>query len=160
MKSLSRVQLLATPWTATHQAPQSMGFSRQVGCHCLLPDSPESSLNSCPHWHAQQKIHTPFCTLTATFQILNISMGSFLILEFKRKKDIKSSSPRLHGLLVLQLLKKGGELLHQGGAGIPPPPAATTPAPWPGVLHTQGHGCTNTHTPHTHVHTHTTSTSS
>ena len=27
--SLSRVQLLATPWTAAHQAPPSMGFSRQ-----------------------------------------------------------------------------------------------------------------------------------
>ena len=29
MKSLSRVQLLATPWTAAHQAPPSMGPSRQ-----------------------------------------------------------------------------------------------------------------------------------
>ena len=29
VKSLSRVQLLATPWTAADQAPPSMGFSRQ-----------------------------------------------------------------------------------------------------------------------------------
>ena len=29
MKSLSRVQLFATPWTAAYQAPPSMGFSRQ-----------------------------------------------------------------------------------------------------------------------------------
>ena len=29
VKLLSRVQLLATPWTAAHQAPPSMGFSRQ-----------------------------------------------------------------------------------------------------------------------------------
>ena len=29
LKSLSHVQLLATPWTAAHQAPPSMGFSRQ-----------------------------------------------------------------------------------------------------------------------------------
>ena len=28
-KLLSRVRLLATPWTAAHQAPPSMGFSRQ-----------------------------------------------------------------------------------------------------------------------------------
>ena len=28
-KSLSRARLLATPWTAAHQAPPSMGFSRQ-----------------------------------------------------------------------------------------------------------------------------------
>ena len=27
--SLSRVQLLATPWTTAYQAPPSMGFSRQ-----------------------------------------------------------------------------------------------------------------------------------
>ena len=29
VKSLSRVQLLVTPWTAAYQAPPSMGFSRQ-----------------------------------------------------------------------------------------------------------------------------------
>ena len=40
VKSLSCVRLLATPWTAAHQAPPSMGFSRQEdwsGCHRLLP---------------------------------------------------------------------------------------------------------------------------
>ena len=39
VKPLSRIRLLATPWTAAHQAPPSMRFSRQeygVGCHCLL----------------------------------------------------------------------------------------------------------------------------
>ena len=29
-QSLSRVQLFATPWTAAHQAPPSLGFSRQA----------------------------------------------------------------------------------------------------------------------------------
>ena len=29
VESLSRVQLFATPWTVAHQAPPSMGFSRQ-----------------------------------------------------------------------------------------------------------------------------------
>ena len=29
MKSLSHVQLFATPWTVAHQDPLSMGFSRQ-----------------------------------------------------------------------------------------------------------------------------------
>ena len=29
MKSLSRVQLFATPWTVAHEAPLSIGFSRQ-----------------------------------------------------------------------------------------------------------------------------------
>ena len=39
VKWLNRIRLLATPWTAAHQAPPSMGFSRQEywsGCHCLL----------------------------------------------------------------------------------------------------------------------------
>ena len=39
VKSLSRVWLFVTPWTAAHQAPPSMGFSRQEcwsGCHRLL----------------------------------------------------------------------------------------------------------------------------
>ena len=39
VKSLSRVWLLATPWTAAHQAPQPMDFPGKgtgVGCHCLL----------------------------------------------------------------------------------------------------------------------------
>ena len=38
-KSLSRVGLLATPWTAAYQAPPSMDFpgkSTGVGCRCLL----------------------------------------------------------------------------------------------------------------------------
>ena len=41
VKLLSRVRLLATPRTAAHQAPLSMGFSRQEywsGCHCLLQE--------------------------------------------------------------------------------------------------------------------------
>ena len=29
VKSLSHVQLFATPWTVAHRAPLSMGFSRQ-----------------------------------------------------------------------------------------------------------------------------------
>ena len=44
MKSLSRVQLPATPWTAAHQAPPSMDFpgkSTGVGCHCLLRQEAE-----------------------------------------------------------------------------------------------------------------------
>ena len=39
VKSLSRVRLLVTPWTAAYQASPSMGFSRQEywsGCRCLL----------------------------------------------------------------------------------------------------------------------------
>ena len=41
VKSLSRVKLLATPWAAAHQAPPSMGFSRQEYWSGVLLPSPE-----------------------------------------------------------------------------------------------------------------------
>ena len=41
MKSLSCVRLLATPWTAAHQAPPSMGFSRQEYWRGLPLPSPK-----------------------------------------------------------------------------------------------------------------------
>ena len=43
VKSLSRVWLLATPWTAAHQAPPSMGFSRQEYWSGLPLPSPQDS---------------------------------------------------------------------------------------------------------------------
>ena len=46
VKSLSRVQLLATPWTVAYQAPPSMGFSRQEYWSGVPLLSPESVLVS------------------------------------------------------------------------------------------------------------------
>ena len=40
VKSLSRVRLLVTPWTAAHQAPLSVGFSRQEYWSGVLLPSP------------------------------------------------------------------------------------------------------------------------
>ena len=40
MKLLSRVRLFATPWTVAHQAPLSMGFSRQEYWSGLLCSPP------------------------------------------------------------------------------------------------------------------------
>ena len=42
MKLLSYVRLFETPWTATHQAPPSMGFSRQEYWNGLPFPSPHS----------------------------------------------------------------------------------------------------------------------
>ena len=54
VKSLSHVQLLATPWTTAHQAPPSMGFSRQEYWSEVPLSSPMSKLLSqfvspCPY---------------------------------------------------------------------------------------------------------------
>ena len=46
MKSLSHVRLVATAWTAVHQAPPSMGFSRQEYWSGLPLPSPSVSLNT------------------------------------------------------------------------------------------------------------------
>ena len=44
VKSLSCVRLLATPWTATYQAPPSMGFSRQEYWSGASLPSPKSMI--------------------------------------------------------------------------------------------------------------------
>ena len=46
VKSLSRVQLLATPWTAAYQAPLPMGFSRQEYWSGLTLPSPGDKYRS------------------------------------------------------------------------------------------------------------------
>ena len=46
VKSLSHVRLLATPWTAVHQAPPSMGFSRQEYWSGVPSPSPRGSLTN------------------------------------------------------------------------------------------------------------------
>ena len=49
VKSLSCVQLFATPWTAAHQAPPSMGFSRQEYWSGVPSPSPTERL---VHWNS------------------------------------------------------------------------------------------------------------
>ena len=55
-KSLSRVQLLATPWTAAYQAPLSMGFSRQVYWSRVLRTSKFVCLESQLYSQSEEKI--------------------------------------------------------------------------------------------------------
>ena len=75
VKSLSRVRLLATPWTAAYQAPLSMGFSRQEYWSGLpLPSPLKATLSyKCfkilPYptfniifWYIMEKYWKEFCT--------------------------------------------------------------------------------------------------
>ena len=59
VKSLSRVQLFVTPWTVAHQAPQSMGFSRQEYWSGLPAYTEKNSILSqymkCPEWANLQR---------------------------------------------------------------------------------------------------------
>ena len=53
VKSLSRVQLLATPWTAAYQAPLSMGFSRQEYWSGVPLPSPFTTVSQFAQTHIQ-----------------------------------------------------------------------------------------------------------
>ena len=62
VKSLSLVRLLATPWPAAHQAPPSMGFSRQeywsgvpLPSPSLHPSRPQTYPSSLPHTPLSRK---------------------------------------------------------------------------------------------------------
>ena len=57
-KSLSRIRLLATPWTAAYQAPPSMGFSRQEYWSGVPLPSPLFCINT-------NKCHTPLSLIHA-----------------------------------------------------------------------------------------------
>ena len=86
VKSLSHVQFLATPWTAAHQAPPSMGFSRQEYWSGVLLPSPilsfslrsllfqiiqEEELTMYPvkerrQWYSTSLESSPLCLCTCT----------------------------------------------------------------------------------------------
>ena len=85
VKSLSRVQLLVTPWTAAHQAPPSMGFSRQ---EC---------------WSGVPSPSPPMCNLLRRdTQEVNCLTCVFLLLLFSHEVVPDSSWP--HGLQHASLL--------------------------------------------------------
>ena len=65
VKPLSRVWVFATPWTAAHQAPLSMGFSRQeywsgVPSLCLLYPDEHSAFH---FQYSTKKLHEMLNTL-------------------------------------------------------------------------------------------------
>ena len=66
VKSLSRVQLFATPWTIAYQAPQSMGFSRQEYWSGLPFPSPEDPRD----WTQVSHIVGRFFTVWTTREVL------------------------------------------------------------------------------------------
>ena len=55
VQSLSRVRLLATPWTTGYQAPPSKGFSRQKYWSGVPLPSPQSFLG-CPIFSSRLKL--------------------------------------------------------------------------------------------------------
>ena len=85
VKSLNRVWLFATPWTAAYQAPPSMGFSRQEywsGVPLMLLRSSNSYLTQVGSISKGKRLQI----VTAIMETLNSLMTEPSILRVRRKK--------------------------------------------------------------------------
>ena len=80
VKSLSRVRLLATPWTTTYQAPPSMGFSRQEYWSGVpLPSPlPLPSFHQFLTFLGLRLLHSSFCLCCHIAFYLCASVSRFL----------------------------------------------------------------------------------
>ena len=79
VKSLSRVQLFATPWTVAYQAPQSMGFSRQEywsGLPFLSPLHESEVAQLCPTLHEPMDCRPPGSSVHGVFQARVVEWGA------------------------------------------------------------------------------------
>ena len=83
VKSLSHVQLFATPWTAAHQAPLSMGFSRQeywCGWPLSSPmhesESESEVTQSCPTLCDPMDCSLPGCSVHGILQARVLGWGA------------------------------------------------------------------------------------
>ena len=93
-QSLSCVRFFVIPWTAAHQAPLSMGFSKNpgMGCHFLLQRIfPAQGLNPClmrllywqvdslslNHQGSTHTTHTEAALLYVSFQSFDIMLWAF-----------------------------------------------------------------------------------
>ena len=91
VKSLSRVQLLATPWTAAYQAPPSMGFSRQEYWSGVPLPSPNLS-NICekkPSYRRLSSIGFLLCNIPSPTQFRDTHLHD----KPKHQAEVSSEGP-------------------------------------------------------------------
>ena len=112
VKLLSRVQLLATPWTADYQAPLSMGFSRQE------------------YWSGVP-LSSPWCSLVIAFWIWYIIKFFYKILRFFFKIYIFLMERWLLYWILLFSVKSQ----HESAKDIHISPPFWTPLPPPSASH-------------------------
>ena len=84
MKSLSHVQLFATPGTVAHQAPRPMGFSRHEDWSGLPFPSPGDLPNPVPrpaalftYWNQMLSGSLCFCTVHCEIYLHQIILPNF-----------------------------------------------------------------------------------
>ena len=90
LSRFSRVRLCATPKTAAHQAPRSLGFSRQehwsgVGCHfllqCMKVKSDSEFAQSCLTLSDPMDCSLPGCSVHGIFQARVLEWGAIAFSE-------------------------------------------------------------------------------
>ena len=110
VKSLSRVRLFTTPWTAAHQAPPSMGFSRQEYWSGVSSPSPcqtsgQNSSDSRRLDHALPSPHLPWALpLQATWAVVPDFVNRWLLARC-------DSWPLDVSLCLKDILKPWGQLV-------------------------------------------------
>ena len=90
LSRFSHVRLCATPQMAAHQAPPSLGFSRQntgVGCHfllqCMKVKSESEAAQSCPTLSDPMDCSLPGSSIHGIFQARVLESGAIAISEQK-----------------------------------------------------------------------------
>ena len=90
VKSLNRVRLLATPWTAAYQAPSSMGFSRQEcwsGVTLLLKNA---ICNLSFQWVVILLLEVKWSEVTQSCPTLGDPKDSACPMQETRERDVSS----------------------------------------------------------------------
>ena len=94
LSGISCVQLCVTPKIAAHQAPLSLGFSRQdgVGCHfllqCMKVKSQSEVDQSCPTLRDPMDCSLPGSSVHGIFQARELECVASAFSENRKSKEI------------------------------------------------------------------------
>jgi len=110
LSHFSRVWVFVTPWTVAHQAPLSMGFSRQEywsGLPCLLPgDPPNPGIKpASPALQADSLAETPGRPLLDASNVVFKSWQQFgwVFLLFPMIQDFWNAMGKAENLAICQI---------------------------------------------------------
>ena len=95
VESLSHAWLLATPWTAAHQAPPSMGFSRQEywsGCYSAIKKN--EIIPCAATWIDPEGTILSKISLTEKYHVISVTCGR--LKKKKKRTNIAKQIERIH----------------------------------------------------------------
>ena len=149
LSHFSRVRLCATPETAAHQAPPSLGFSRQEHWSGLPFPSPVHESESevaqqCPTLSDPMDCSLPGSSVYGIFQAIVLGWGAIAFSRFHRQLQVisKDKYDKPYSLILIQLLIEQKariryvclEFFFWGGGhaarGISVPQPGIEPRPW------------------------------